>query len=85
MYVPLHIFLFNYLHCVYCILHISSTHFCPPYQSHLVHFVTLAFDSSHSLFSNFSAYMCQGHSGPSLINTSNERLYMVRLSLIPGN
>jgi len=28
---------------------------------------------------------CQGHSGPILITTPNERLYTVRLSLIPGN
>ena len=29
--------------------------------------------------------VCQGHSGPILITTPNERLYTVRLSLIPGN
>ena len=29
--------------------------------------------------------VCQGHSGPIIITTPNERLYMVRLSLIPGN
>jgi len=28
---------------------------------------------------------CQGHSGPILITTPNERLYTVRLSRIPGN
>jgi len=29
--------------------------------------------------------LCQGHSGPSLINTPNECLYMVCLSQRPGN
>jgi len=41
--------------------------------------------ATEAIIEDWGVEDCQGHSGPSLINTPNKHLCMVRLSQKPGN